>query len=328
MDVSQLYPALRVFLSSTYEELHNERDLIQIVCDNLNISLFRAPEKSLSGTSSKAYLKELRASSIMILVLAERVSDFVDEEITAARECGIPILPFLKRLKKGGTYRLSPIAKKFREKYSMGFSSEFRNLIELRDKLNEGLSNIINARFNSVVGLCGWSPAVYREAKDLISDSHWRILLIENTSSLILGPRLGNPDEVRFIDTMRKKVETIHDSTSNFSLCYLFSSNATIKDWRETKIYSKKLDGKEYFKKLLNKCKNDNRIRIACIPEQLNSSMVGDYSYGISIDIGERLYTFGYDQHKIANELFDIGNSLYDKNNGTLTEFINRLRLK
>lgn len=324
MNISQLYPKLRAFVSSTYQELEDERDVIEIVTEDLNIELFRAPEKSLSGTALKAYLRELRESNIMILILAEKVSDFVDEEISTARECGIPILPFFKLIKRRDKYELSNVAKKFREKYSMGFSAEFKNLLELRDKLTKGLSNIIGARFESTTGLCGWSPSVYREAKNLITDSHWRLLLIENTSSLILGPRIGHTDELRFIEAMRKKIESIAASPSTFNFYYLFSANETLKDLGK-EVYQKKDEGKAYFLKIVEKYKDDNRIKISCVPESINSSMVGDYSYGISVNIGDRLYTFGFDQHKIANELFDIGNSLFEKHKRELLKFLDKL---
>lgn len=108
-------PRIRVFLSSTMDDLANEREAVVEAIKSLNLEPVNA-EGILpnGGTSWEVLEPEIRSSHLCILLLGERYGWVPTEgygadlgksvthlEIDIAREQGVPILPFFKTLKYG-----------------------------------------------------------------------------------------------------------------------------------------------------------------------------------------------------------------------------------
>jgi hypothetical protein len=315
----KLFPKFKIFIASKADELKQEREFLSIICDYLGFESHRAPEESHAGANIREYLETLQQSNVMVLVLGDVPSEYVDEEITEARRCGIPILPFFKINQDS---KISTAAEKFKAKYPMEFGGDFSTLSELKAKFEYALSRIINSFFITDNGLEHWSQDVYDKARLLIVQANWRILIIERTSSLILGPRIGQLKQESFTEAIWEKIQNLTKKKIDYELCYLFNAKETRKCVDDVKKYNQ---FEKYFKKFrlfIEEHSHDQRILMEATKENITSAMVGDYSYGMSLEVASRVYTFGYNQHKISNSLFEVGKSLAIKSNGQLNEFI------
>jgi hypothetical protein len=142
----------RVFISSTMEDLANERQAVAAQLIALNFEPVWAEELYPNGSSSWSLLaEEIRNSHMVILLLGDRYGWIPDSgygydqrksvthlEIDLARQCGLTVLPFFKRLKGAG--RDPEEARRrdeFRQEIGSWASGQFRTEFDLAGDLAE-----------------------------------------------------------------------------------------------------------------------------------------------------------------------------------------------
>jgi hypothetical protein len=142
---------VRVFVSSTMEDLVNERRAVFAQIEDLELIPVNAEGLLPNGASSWSLLKhEIETSNIFILILGDRYGwipktgpgagqdkSVTHLEVEVARAAGIPILPYFKGLKYE-TRSLSHDAKRrdaFRREISDWESGHFRTMFEFADEL-------------------------------------------------------------------------------------------------------------------------------------------------------------------------------------------------
>jgi Domain of unknown function (DUF4062)/SIR2-like domain len=158
---------IRVFVSSTIKDLANERDAVVRKINEFNFEPVNCEGWLPDGSGSWQRIKrELLSSHVFVLLMGERYGWIPDEgpgaaerlsvtemEANAARDAGIPILPFLKRLPYDAE-RNSDEAKRrdqFRErvrKWRDGcFTAEFDLAHDLSSKVAAALVSILSESF-------------------------------------------------------------------------------------------------------------------------------------------------------------------------------------
>lgn len=153
---------IRVFVSSTMDDLANEREAVVKAIESLNLEPVNAEGILPNGGTSWAVLEqEIRSSHICILLLGDRYGWVPTEgygagqgksvthlEIDLARKANKPILPFLKMLKYGADSTSSDaiLRDKFRNEicdWSKGhFRGEFKLAGDLESKARQALLDV------------------------------------------------------------------------------------------------------------------------------------------------------------------------------------------
>lgn len=158
---------LRIFISSTMKDLKNERFEVVKRIKEFNYEAVNAEGFTPDGSSSWPRLeKEIESSDIMILILGEKYGWIPDEgpkselgisvtelEVGYARELGIPILPFLKKLDYDADSSSEDAKKRdrFREKvrhWKEGyFTTDFELASDLADSVGDTLMGVLADAF-------------------------------------------------------------------------------------------------------------------------------------------------------------------------------------
>ena len=152
---------LRIFISSTMEDLANERQLVVHRLSSFNFECVNAETIPPDGTPPwERILEELDTCHLMILILGERYGWIPKETPIAANDLsvthleyrravdlGIPILPFLKRLRYSDSTQTGDTVRReaFRKEVSDFASGHFRTEFDLALDLAEGVSRSVMA---------------------------------------------------------------------------------------------------------------------------------------------------------------------------------------
>lgn len=158
---------LRIFISSTMDDLENERAVIVRRLESMNFEPVNAEKFLPNGATSWARIsEELETCHVMVLLsgvrygwiptagpLANENISVTHGEYRAALDLEIPILPFFKNLPYG-TDQSSDDAKRrdaFRkeiERWDAGqFRSMFTNVLDLSDKVGEAVVRMLSDHF-------------------------------------------------------------------------------------------------------------------------------------------------------------------------------------
>jgi glycosyltransferase involved in cell wall biosynthesis len=140
---------LRVFVSSTMEDLANERDLVCRKLKDFNCEPVNAEALVPTGKSSWESLRdEIRSCDLFLLIVGDRYGSVPDAsdgrsvtemEYDEAREAEVPILPFLKRLASEAESSSADrrLASEFRRRVGAWNGGQFRQEFDLAYDLAE-----------------------------------------------------------------------------------------------------------------------------------------------------------------------------------------------
>lgn len=144
--------ALKVFISSAFEELKDERAIAREVIT----TMFKFTPMMFEdwGASSDAmrdtYRREVENSDIFVLILWRKYSAPTEEEFQLARELGKDILVYIKKdedqQRESGVWGL---INRIRDPEKGHIYCEFDTIIDLRDKLQENISTVLSKRLKS-----------------------------------------------------------------------------------------------------------------------------------------------------------------------------------
>lgn len=157
----------RVFISSTMEDLANERRAVADQAVLFNFEPVLAEELYPDGSSSWGLLEEeIRTCDILILLLGERYGWVPDAgygaglgksvthlEVDLARESGLTIIPFFKRLGRGGSIDAEEVRQRDDFRREMGdwatgkFRGEFDLAVDLAKSAGFALLQLLTDSF-------------------------------------------------------------------------------------------------------------------------------------------------------------------------------------
>lgn len=291
-----------IFISSTFSDLRYEREFVADVCDEMGFDVLFFPEHSTAGGGQRDYLTSENDAQILVY-LVTRESDAVKEELELAAELGLFVVQ-LARVEELGddATAISKFAGSLR--HGARYQDVFRTLAELRTKVREGVSEAVARRLSDRGGLAEWSPSSYESAAAIVRATNWRFGLVQDTSSLLLGPRRGRLSEERkFLDSVCSFVSRVVESDSDGPLeqepgtarwpevpfIHVFNASATIEAIRsgEYPFMDEFLGALEDFYLPLVKA---GRVVICGIDLEVSPILICDDSCEIGTRLADRIY--------------------------------------
>ncbi|MCL2107272.1 MAG: hypothetical protein FWH26_09505 [Oscillospiraceae bacterium] len=196
----------KICICSIYEREDNFKDYRFVaakVAERLGYQPIRNPEEP--GMTQLDFENILKNESpFFILLVGDVPSDAVLRECRIAIENGLNIITMLK--KNAGT--LSAKTKKIMNAISSTvFNADCAcfDSCEMLDKALEArIMSLHNKIMKNKIVINQNKNMVYDKAKEMITRARRRIILCQETSSLILGPRAGNFAEVSFHEELVK----------------------------------------------------------------------------------------------------------------------------
>ena len=309
---------LSIFISSAYKGLELEREFVALVCKEMHLTTIRLPEQSAAGSLPRDYLQSLRTASIDLLLVGDRKSLAVDEETLLAKQIGIPIIPLFKKY----AGRISKESERLKEKGIGEFSRSFETLAELKQQVQEAISELLHKRFHTYTGLqFGHDPA-YEQASQMVQDAAWRVVVVQKTSSMILGPRSGKSGERRFILNVESYLDRCR-SNPELQFIHVFSIEDTKRELYDSNpsIYPES----ERYLGLLKFSHGLSGVKVVGTTDHVDSLIICDDSLGIGFDLGTKFFVFSRYQGGIANQLVEKVNEILSGRSSADQSFLNSL---
>jgi hypothetical protein len=307
---------IRVFVSSSLNELESEREIAQNTIEQLDMEPvmfeeFPAMDKPLEN----AYLDEIKKSHIFVCILWKDLTQPVEREISAAFELGIPILLIVKMItyRESRTQRLESLlnGKETFDKRLQGvpFRKKFRTLKELSEELKAGLMNLVSNKFTEPALTTTSNEVTSKMALSLVQNAKKRLLLIVKTPQILLGLRPYDSEKKNHLE------EGLYNAVS------IWIDEMLIAEGREfLLLYSEEHTQKEIkifnlqntFEKNLRKYheikkKTCGRFEIAPIKEFPGRILIGDNSFGIQFRApGDKVVCVFRQDPSVATDLFNV----------------------
>ncbi|MCL2861508.1 MAG: hypothetical protein FWE22_03755 [Firmicutes bacterium] len=279
-----------VAISSVFEREPGFKDYrftAKTVIESLGMEACRNPEDIRNQDSFNNMLRN--EVDFFVLIVGEVKSEMVNEELKIAIAIGLPILVFAKIDKKDSREFSQKICDSLRqispELYDAHITT-FENCESFDRELRNELLNRMyrRIRMSPVIGVD--PPVAYTEGVTLISNAKHRIVVTQNTSILLLGPRLGNTIEQDFYDELVKWLKKKRQQKSYF--LHVFSLSETKKAMKSGD-YDLDKARKQLIEIMDSACGNTITIRGAeCL--DTTTHVIGDTGMGLNFKIASQRY--------------------------------------
>lgn len=280
---------LPICISSIYQRENDFILLRQIAADVIRTIPICMPVRCPEDKMPEREFNEiLRNNAIcLIVIIGSKISHKVTNEINIAIERGIPVIPLLKANQTSSGFHASPSAKKFLDKYPFLLLDErlyFHKKEEFSNLLKERLWRLVKEKFEKFPIFTENRSRFYEEALSLINKKPRRIILVQQTSTLILGPRKGCTEEINFYNKLFAWLE--NNCLEKFF--HLFS-------WEKTANEIKKRPHEYDIKKSLQKIKHLLKLKPVCrmrfTSDALTPILIINNSIAIGTIIGKEKYS-------------------------------------
>jgi Domain of unknown function (DUF4062) len=313
----------KIFISSTFSDLTNEREFVGQVCEEMGFETLSFPEGSVAGTGTRDYLLHERDAQILIYLISG-TSEAVDEELQLARKLGLFIIPVSRSKDVPDTALRSVVAKTITD---MRFEKSFDSLVSLKIAIRSGISEAVALRLDDRRSLTEWSTASYGAAAQQVASVTTRFGAVQDTSSLILGPKVGRlSEEKEFIETvdafvrrMRKRLDdrpktrsrpnkksaptkSALEQWNEVFFIHLFHdlntwNTLTVDSTKVTKQYPFASDRSEVLKELYIPLMKAGLIAFAGVSEDVSPILICDNSCEIGTKLAGRVYYGRYSEY-------------------------------
>lgn len=297
MDIS------KIFIGSRHREFQAFRQELKKLVDRTGV--FKAvlfPESGVSGQPSRQYLADLKRCQILVLLIGKDTSRHVDAEIHAALDAGIAIIPLLKTDRANSPL---PKAWHYYEKDLSGIEYQtFFDQDSLAKAFNDAIIHqtwLAYSPLEDVLGHKSSRDKCYDQLTDLIETASRRLVLIQRTSSLMLGAREYANTEAQFIEVIIKRLR----QKPALQFIHVFHGPNTEEEARANPGRGDKVRSK--LAPLLK-----GRKQSGCFTTKLEVTplLVADYSVGIGLTIKEQLLGVLRRQGGIASRFIKATNEL------------------
>lgn len=246
---------LRVFISSTMRDLANERAAVVDLLEDFNLEAVNAEGLLPTGGSSWDVLDtEIRSSDLFVLILGEKygwiptsgpqsdgVHSVTELEYRLARDCGLRILPFIKRLSYDSDSTSSDAVNRdrFRNYVTEWAGGHFRGEFDLASDLAPKVAKaVVGVLTESFVG----EPPLRRRAvgsapRELASSNSVQlpsalVAAVQNRSAILfagagMSMQAGLPSAAAFTEALYERVLAVDPDYSRPSQGSVFNAVAS-----------------------------------------------------------------------------------------------------
>lgn len=310
-----------VCISSVYVKEAGFRDYrftAKSIIEGMGMEVVRNPEDVGTQYNFENVLRD--KCDFLVLIMGKEPSETVEKELQIALSKGIAILVFVKVEydRRGKTifpenvkerlYKISP------DLFSMSIVP-FWACEDLAEKLERELQDSLfrKIRLSPLIGLD--PPVAYSEGIKLIRDAKYRIILAQNTSILILGPRKGNIDEEEFYRVLLNWLKMNREQSAYFIHYFSMAETKKAMNDPEYDLATAKKNFEEIL--LLN---GNITLRYSDMLESA-THVIGDTGIGLNFRVGiNRYYLFlpcfltkDSELNKIVSNIRQLG-KMFDKN--------------
>lgn len=317
---------VRVFISSTFQDLQREREYVAMVCERMGLEARYYPESSVAGTGSREFIDRLSESHILVYI-ATRSSDAVEAELKTAEFYGIPIIEIAE---VAGSYagdgkRISPVAVERRSK-AKTYQASFETLGELDTRLSSALGAVLWRRFASALELNPFGDEAYKQATRSIQSAHYRLGTAQETSTLFLGARSSHPiAEGRFYEEMVGLLQDLLAGKRDVDFIHVFDAEQTAHEfWTSETEYPDRQAALRLMNDLADQIEAHPRVQVAPVAGPITAAVINDASLEMATRLGERYYLWLNEVGGAAKDLWDILN-IVSRKGESLPSFLERV---
>lgn len=315
-----------VCISSVYARETSFKDYRYTACkaaEDLGYDVYRNPENI--GSTQREFEKLLENKRpIFVLLVGQVNSKVVKDECNIALSLGLPIITLLwtenGKITNATKRLMKTISKATFEKDCSCFGSceDLYKAIQKRLTAYEAERMITTAKF------VPQHAQIYTTSEKIINNAKKRVILCQQTSSVMLGPRTGVKHERDFYDGL---TNWIKNASKDMEFLHIFSAPETKKELKNT-VYSCSNAKDE----LLKICSNKNN-KISLVIRSTNDSImpciICDNNLIVPFKLGVQEYnlflphyiTDGVTISKIVADIQGIkGSLLFSTDSATLTK--------
>lgn len=272
------------------EGFQDYRFVVKTVLESFDIDAVRNYEDVRNQTNFNLVLEE--ECDLFVLLLGNVVSKAVAKELNIALARGLPIFVFIKRgWDTDGKLVDSVAAKELLLKNCPGLYEEDRIYFDSAESLASHVkyqtAQFVRRKLliSPIVGID--PPVAYTEGIHLIQHARYRVVLVQRTSTFLLGPRIGNDPESRFYESLMRWLET---KGKRRVFLHYFSWGDTQKAL-QSREYDVDVARKKATKLIQRKRALGLQMTFRASPEMdIVSHVVGDTGLGLNFWIGESRY--------------------------------------
>jgi hypothetical protein len=295
-----------VFLSSKIDGLEHVREFAGMVLQSMQLQVENYPDDA-AGGSKGADLAAVQRSQLFVLLIRDEIPDRVRQELDEATRLGLPVIPLAMEVRTSNRRgrEVSAAVAEYRKAFPKEFVASFKSLSDLERRLRLAVQWLIRTRMASKLRFEPWGPDVYDKTTSYVRLAEERLAVVQSTSSLILGPhRLRHVWEQHFEDAVWQALD-IRAKKSALQVVYIFSAAETAEE-----VISHRAD----YPKLADVCARIDRImaltatgtiKVVASRQQVQSALVADDSFGVSLVFGQRYYAFAQNFRAGANDLWE-----------------------
>ena len=227
--MSVSYPG-RVAISSVIKKeagFDLYRFIAKLAAESLNFEVLLNDEDS--GTTQAEFNRALdKDIQVVIAIFGEVESKTVIEECNRALNNHLRLIALFKKpLTDNIKKYISSISHPLFNSDCHGFSTAS----ELYEHVRVSLEKYLIERITPAE-LSKGHAIIYKKATELLESARREFVLSQKTSTLFLGPRLGNSDEIVFYDKMMDRLRDIDNKLTDSCMVFkhIFSMKHTLKD--------------------------------------------------------------------------------------------------
>lgn len=283
-----------VFISSTFKDLRLEREYASMVCQELGFDVRFFPERSPGSSPIHEYMEHLQECHVLIYI-ATGHSNAVERELNAARRLGIPTIEMARVDPVSGAPTPTAMA---RRKVSPRFQVTVGSLADIRQQLRTALLEIIYKRFESPKRLLSFKPDAYSMATKAVDKASFRLGIVQETPTLILGPDKGKYVEERtFYEALQIAIDNVASKKRQLEVIYLFDAKRTRDEIaRNPDRYPNLADALKWLQGHRTAIRSNRHVNMRGIDGPLSASFVHDASLEISTVLHDDRYYLWLDE--------------------------------
>lgn len=238
------------------------RFIAKLAAESLNFEVLLNDEDS--GTTQTGFNQALdKDIQIVIAIFGNVESKTVIEECNRALNNHLRLIALFKKPLSNEIMKyISYISHPLLNSDCHGFSTA----AELYEHVKVSLEKYLKERITPAE-LSKGHTIIYKKATELLEGSRREFVLSQKTSTLFLGPRLGNSDEIVFYNKLMARLRDIDNkyTDSNMVFKHIFSMKHTLKD-KNSKQYNIDIAKKNISEIILDSSRTKhNKIKIELI---------------------------------------------------------------
>lgn len=319
---------IKVFISSAIDELEYEREIASRVVKSLNFEpLVFEGFPAMSKTLEDAYIDEVKACDIFVLILWKNLRPAVEREYAEAVRGNKSVLIFVKMLKEGEERdsRLQVFLGDLKRKSESSpeaarirFYKHYRALAELEEGLRDSIVGEVNRKLARTMITTHSRQEMYELGTSIILAARKRLYIAQQTPSLFFGPRdyfASDAEkvsyELHFYNALQQWIEGAFEDKERECI-YLYNAQSTK---IEVERYQLQDRVKDNILMLMQKQgRSGHRVRISSAPTRFSGPIaVGDNWFAIWVMGDENAVSISYVSEQVADALAVIFRQLGSK---------------